>query len=245
MTELYLSRATLNADFDLLGPILFPDDPAHKMAIAHRLVWTLFPPDLKERPFLYREMAPSHAQGRAARGNIFILSKMEPRDERGLFRLESKPFRPDLAVGDRLMFSLRANPTVQRTEIVDGKRKTRRFDIVMHALHDVPKRDRADSRPKLVRAAGLDWLAGQGERSGFRLPARDAIRVDGYEQFDADPENRRPKGEGRRRPGHSRLDFEGLLEVTNPTLLVESIGNGFGRARAFGHGLMLIRRAGP
>lgn len=245
MTDLYLSRATLNADFDQLGPILFPSDPAHKMAIAHRLVWTLFPPDLKERPFLYREMAPSHAHGRAARGEIFVLSKLEPRDERGLFRLETKLFRPALAAGDRLMFSLRANPTVQRSEIVDGRRKTRRFDVVMHALHGLPKEQRAEKRPELVRSAGLDWLAGQGERSGFRLPAREAVRIDGYEQFDADPENRRPKGEGRRRPGHSRIDFEGLMEVTDPALLIDGIANGFGRARAFGHGLMLIRRAVP
>lgn len=244
MTDLYLSRARLGADFDQLGPILFPNDPAHKMAIAHRLVWTLFPPDLEERPFLYREMAPSHAAGRAARGDIYVLSKIEPRDERGLFQIDTKPFRPDLAVGDRLQFSLRANPTHQRSEIVDGKRKTRRYDVVMHALHDVPKEQRADSRARLIRQTGLAWLAGQGERSGFRLPSVDAVRVDGYEQFDADPENRRPKGEGRRRPGHSRLDFEGILEVTDPALLIDSIGNGFGRARAFGHGLMLIRRVG-
>lgn len=245
MTELYLSRAVLNADFETLGPILFPNDPAHKIAIAHRLVWTLFPSDIRERPFLYREMAPSHAMGRAARGDIFILSGIEPRDERGLFRLETKPFRPVLAIGDRLQFSLRANPTVQRSELVDGKRKTRRFDVVMHALHNVPKPERAPNRARLVRETGLAWLAGQGERAGFRLPVTEAIRIDGYEQFDADPENRRPRGESRHRPGHSRLDFEGILEVTDPALLIDSIGRGFGRARAFGHGLMLIRRAAP
>jgi CRISPR system Cascade subunit CasE len=39
------------------------------------------------------------------------------------------------------------------------------------------------------------------------------------------------------------LDFEGTLEVTNPTSFIEAIGHGLGRSKAFGCGLMLIRRA--
>ncbi|WP_237153304.1 type I-E CRISPR-associated protein Cas6/Cse3/CasE [Oryzibacter oryziterrae] len=241
MTELFLTRASLTESFDVLGPVLFPADPAHKMAIAHRLVWTLFPPDLKERPFLYRETAPSQARGRAARGEFYILSSIAPRDDRGLFRLETKPFAPCLVPGDILQFSLRANPTVQKSEMEEGQRKTRRFDVVMHALHDVPSADRAKVRPELIRKAGLDWLARQGERAGFRLVDPEAVHVDGYEQFDADPEGRR-RVRSQRQPGHSRLDFEGQLEVVDPALFVEAIGRGFGRARAFGHGLMLIRR---
>jgi CRISPR system Cascade subunit CasE len=39
------------------------------------------------------------------------------------------------------------------------------------------------------------------------------------------------------------LDFEGVLEVTDPVRFLAALANGFGRARAFGCGLMLIRRA--
>lgn len=243
MTELYLSRARLNAGFDALGPILFPNDPAHKMAISHRLIWTLFPRDLKERPFLYRETAPSHAKGRAARGELFILSSVEPDNRQGLFELETNRFAPQIKKGEWLQFSLRANPTVQKSEMVDGRRKTRRYDVVMAALHNLPPEERAKARPEAIRRAGLDWLTRQGVEAGFSLPEPERLRIDGYEQFDADPENRRQTRQGRRRPGHSRLDFEGLLQVEEPGQFVKRLGEGFGRARAFGHGLMLIRRA--
>lgn len=243
MTGLYLSRARLNAGFDALGPILFPNDPAHKMAISHRLVWTLFPPDCKERPFLYREMAPSHAKGRAAQGEIYILSSMEPEDRQGLFDLQTQKFKPRLRRGELLHFRLRANPTAQRSELVDGKRKTRRYDVVMQALYRLPQAERAKARPVAIREAGLGWLIRQGGEAGFSLPDPEGICIDGYEQFDADPEDRRQFQRGRRRPGHSRLDFEGLLQVDEPDRFIEKLARGFGRARAFGHGLMLIKRA--
>jgi CRISPR system Cascade subunit CasE len=243
MTGLYLSRARLSAGFDALGPILFPNDPAHKMAISHRLVWTLFPPDCKERPFLYREMSPSHARGRAARGEIYILSSMKPEDRKGLFDLQTQDFRPRLRQGELLQFRLRANPTAQRSEWVGGRRKNRRHDVVMQALRSLPQGERAGARPAIIRRAGLEWLTRQGERAGFSLPRPEALNIDGYEQFDADPEKRRALQPGGRRPGHSRIDFEGALRVEDPDLFVKRLGEGFGRARAFGHGLMLIKRA--
>lgn len=243
MTGLYLSRAQLNAGFDALGPILFPNDAGHKMAISHRLVWTLFPSDCKERPFLYREMSPSHARGRAARGTIYILSTLKPEDSRGLFDLDTQEFDPKLSPGELLRFSLRANPTAQNSDRADGKRKSRRYDVVMQELHKLPPDERAKARPEVIRRAGLKWLIRQGENAGFSIPNPEALVVDGYEQFDADPENRRKRPPGERRPGHSRIDFEGLLRVDDPGQFVKRLGEGFGRARAFGHGLMLIRRA--
>jgi CRISPR system Cascade subunit CasE len=39
------------------------------------------------------------------------------------------------------------------------------------------------------------------------------------------------------------LDFEGVLEVTDPDRFVDAVAQGFGRAKGFGCGLMLIRRA--
>ena len=39
------------------------------------------------------------------------------------------------------------------------------------------------------------------------------------------------------------LDLTGLLEVTDPPLFLSHLAAGFGRAMAFGCGLMLIRRA--
>ena len=41
----------------------------------------------------------------------------------------------------------------------------------------------------------------------------------------------------------STLDFDGLLEVREPAAILPSIARGFGAAKAYGCGLMLIRRA--
>ena len=39
------------------------------------------------------------------------------------------------------------------------------------------------------------------------------------------------------------LDLSGTLRVNDPAAFIARLGTGFGRARAFGCGLMLIRRA--
>ena len=40
----------------------------------------------------------------------------------------------------------------------------------------------------------------------------------------------------------STLDFEGALEVQDPTAFLSGIAHGFGAAKAYGCGLMLVRR---
>jgi CRISPR system Cascade subunit CasE len=242
MSDLFLSRARLKPGHERLGPILFPENPSARMGAAHRLVWAMFPRELQERPFLYRENAPSHAVGPAARSELMILSRLAPTDAEGLFDIETKPFAPALEKGQRLSFALRANPTSQKSETdAEGRRKSRRYDVVMAALKRFEKSARSEERPRLIQQAGLDWLAKQGARAGFRLLDPEEVKIDGYEQFDVDPENRRAtRG---KRAVHSRLDFEGVLEIVEPQTFLKQLGEGFGRARAFGHGLMLIRRA--
>ncbi|WP_243641924.1 type I-E CRISPR-associated protein Cas6/Cse3/CasE [Rhodovulum steppense] len=46
-----------------------------------------------------------------------------------------------------------------------------------------------------------------------------------------------------RQPQFGILDLEGRIEVTDPEALLARLARGFGRAKAFGCGLMLIRRA--
>ncbi|WP_408742519.1 type I-E CRISPR-associated protein Cas6/Cse3/CasE [Acetobacter peroxydans] len=39
------------------------------------------------------------------------------------------------------------------------------------------------------------------------------------------------------------LDLSGRIEITDPSLFLTQMAQGFGRAKSFGCGLMLIRRA--
>jgi CRISPR system Cascade subunit CasE len=194
-------------------------------AASHHLVWSLLSDDPdRKRDFLYREASP---------GRFYILSQREPADEHRLFDLASRPFTPTLKPGDRLRFCLRANPVVRR-RASNGKSVKR--DAIMDALHSVPPgAERRARRPEITRTAALAWLAREGERSGF-LFNPDEIAIDGYQQVRIPRRNSGPIQ-------FSTVEIEGVLQVTDPVAFVSRVKTGFGSSRAFGCGLMLLRRA--
>lgn len=226
MMALWLSRARLRRDTaatSSLARLLVPDGEGPRVAAGHRLVWALFAdtPD-RRRDFLWREEAP---------GRFMALSARPPTPVPDLFEVEARPFEPALAVGDRLGFTLRANPVVSRSG-APGQRGTR-HDVVMDALRSLPREERAAARLEVATTAGLEWLQRQGVAHGFK-PC--TVGVDGYEPTRVPREKGRPIQ-------FSQLEFTGMLTVTDPTTFLPALAGGFGRARAFGCGLMLIRRA--
>jgi len=224
-----LARARLRRDrpADALARILVPEEAGARIGAAHSLVWALFAdgPD-RRRDFLWREVRP---------GEFLILASRTPADPHDLFDLEYKPFAPVLRPGQRLGFDLRANPVVSVHE-TPGQRG-RRADVVMHALHDLGPGERASARDAAVREAGAAWLARKGSTAGFGI-ATERLYIDGYETV------RIPRN-GERAIIFSTLTFQGVLTVDDPERFVASILKGFGAAKAFGCGLMLIRRAAP
>lgn len=147
-----------------------------------------------------------------------------------LFEMDVKPFAPVLQAGDRLEFTLRANATRDRK----GKG---RVDVVMDALHDTPKGARAEVRMATAQREGAAWLARQAETAGFTV-----IRAEvGDYSVAALPDYR---GKRKGQPQFGILDLSGVLEVTNPAAFLAKLASGLGRARAFGCGLMMIRRTG-
>ena len=227
MTALWLCRARLRRDTAATGSLarlLVPDEGGARTAAAHRLVWALFTdgPD-RQRDFLWREEKP---------GRFMALSARPPVPMPDLFDVDTTPFEPALASGDRLQFSLRANAVVSRSEGPGLRGK--RHDVVMDALHALPKDARAARRLPAVVEAGLAWLQRQGAAHGFT--PHDGTAVDGYETVRIPREDARPVQFG-------QVDFTGVLTVTDPAAFLLALAAGFGRARAFGCGLMLIRRA--
>jgi CRISPR system Cascade subunit CasE len=239
MDDVFLSRARLRkrVSESALRQLLVPSDDGRRAGAGHRLIWNLFgdSPD-RERDFLWRE---------ADTGVFYLLSRRAPVDQIGLFDLEPpKRFAPELKVGDTLAFSLRANATVSKKK--DGTGRGKPCDVVMAAIKDIKSGDRAAVRNTLAAKAGREWLCRQGERSGFTLP------IDS--QADKTVED---SGQGTLRTSYRTMrvdhagpdarlgiiDFDGLLEVTNPEVFLTAITHGFGRAKAFGCGLMLVRRA--
>lgn len=250
---MYLSRVRLRRDVPAaaLRAVLAPDGVSERAATTHRMVWTLFSdsPD-RERDFLWREADP---------GSFYCLSSRPPEDRHGLFHVDPpKEFAPQLSPGDRLGFALRVNATVSRggRPKTDGQEGVRGkpCDIVMDALHRSGEGSRAEARQRLLVPVAHEWLSRQGEKNGFVLPplspAHTPDQVD--EMDDMDDGTFSVRGyrvleidRGRRvKPLRAGvLDLEGVLEVRDPALFVDAIRRGFGRSKAFGCGLMLVRRA--
>ena len=227
---LYLSRARLKRDASAaaLAPLLLggAGRGGQTRQPGHHLVWSLFADDPnRRRDFLWRETDA---------GVFLILSMRQPEDQHGLFEIAApKPFAPALEPGDRLAFSLRANPVVRRR--VPSARRSVKHDVVMDALRSRAPGLRAAHRLATVRDQGIAWLGRQADRSGFTIHAGD-VRVDGYDQRRIARKGSAPA------MSYSTLDFEGVLTVTDPTILLPAIARGFGAAKAYGCGLLLIRR---
>ena len=219
---LYLSRLRLSRapSAQALNDILNPREPALRLDAHHRLLWAAFADSSdRKRDFLWREEKA---------GEFLTLSARPPARSELFEEPDVKEFAPQLAVGERLAFALRANATREKKEVG-------RVDVVMDVLHAVPKGSRASERMAFAQREGSAWLTRQGVAAGFRLVG---VEVGDYSVMALPGHRGRRKGQ----PQFGILDMTGILEVTDPTAFLARLAQGFGRAKAFGCGLMLIRR---
>jgi CRISPR system Cascade subunit CasE len=221
----------------------------------HKLVWNLFSdgPDRK-RDFLYRY--------ETVKGwpTFYAVSARKPEGSSGLWEIHPKVYKPKLSKGERLAFKLRVNPIQhakkERTEVeITAWRTSRkerglkekpptkkriRHDVVMEAKSRLNfKETPHDKRPfvvELIQETGFAWFKGCENEKGFFVNATD-VRIDGYNQ------QKFFKGKETKPIIFNTLDFDGILTVTDPdTFIKESLYKGIGPAKAFGCGLMLVRR---
>jgi len=194
---------------------------------GHEVVWSWFAdsPE-RRRDFLYRQ------EGAGSQVRFYTLSMRPPLDPLGIWRIESKPFAPKIGEGDRLLFSLRANPIRRRAA---GPGEGGRHDVVMDAKYRMRREGNIPPpEPELVQTQGYAWLSARANAHGFEIRPEN-VRVDGYRQ------NRLRRSNG----GEMRLttvEIEGRLMVGDPALFVETLHTGLGPAKGFGCGLMLVKR---
>jgi CRISPR system Cascade subunit CasE len=257
MTQAFLTRVKLKRDpaIAALGAVLLPDDDDRRLDVNHRLVWSLFADDAEAtRDFLWREEAP---------GRLILLSRRPPPMASPVLDvIDSQAFDAAPAANARLAFALRANPTIalaRHGAKKNGKRQSGQpVDVVMHALHATPGRRGPDGtlREPLKRGEGrafvrdallgwseaegadprrpaLDWLERQGAAKGFAID-RAATSVRAYRRA------RTSRGPGKPPAVFGVVDFEGVLTVRDAETFRASLLAGFGRAKAFGCGLMLV-----
>lgn len=219
---MYLSKASLSRapSVRALDKLLMPTEAGDRTDAHHRLLWTLFADsEDRKRDFLWRE---------EGKGTFLILSERPPAPSELFAHVDSKPFAPDLGQGDRLHFALRANATRSKDK--------KRVDVVMDALFTLPPDERAAQRMEIATSEGAAWMQRQGKTHGFSV--LDCVASD-Y-SVHALPAYRGPRD---KQPQFGILDLEGQLQITDPVAFVAGVSKGFGRAKAFGCGLMLLRRA--
>ena len=192
----------------------------------HRMIWQLFPGEPREarrddaeprQGFLFR--VEDNKPGQPAR--VLVQSRQRPCPADGVVLLASREVEPQPSAGQRLAFLLTANPvkTIKDTQAEQKPGKTR--DTCR-----VPLQKEDDQRAWLARK-----LNGAAEVEAVSVLPHQPLFF---------RRNRRDNRAGKL----VTVSFEGVLRVQDPALLVTLLENGIGPAKAFGCGLLLVRRLG-
>lgn len=194
----------------------------------HGFIWSLFDGDPNaERDFIYR------VEGDATPPRFVVVSERKPNAVAGL-NIQSRVFAPQLTAGDRLAFQTRVNPIVQRSR---GRgANSAKHDVVMDAKHRERDDMAAGTEYERVYQAVGDWFGQREDTHGFTLD-RSSFQVSDYRQ------HRLRRGLRRVPMQFSSVDCQGILTVTDPEKVLRLALSGFGSARAFGCGLVLLRRS--
>jgi CRISPR system Cascade subunit CasE len=195
---------------------------------AHQLVWNLFAdhPD-RQRDFIYRHEAVNDWP------TFYTVSKREPVDSSKMWDIQPKEYNPLLQSGQRLGFTLSANPIRSRR---DENGKQQRHDVVMEEKLKLKNDGKNVNLQDIVQDVGSRWLEERAATHGFSISPK-GIRADGYQQ------HKLFKGKGNKPITFSTLDFNGILTITEPDVFVEKcLFDGIGPAKGFGCGLMLVWR---
>ena len=187
----------------------------------HRQLWRLFPGEEREtranddqdrQGFLFR--VEEQGTGRPAR--LLVQSRRAPARADGLLLLGSREIQPTPSTGQRLAFLLTANPV---KTITDAERDAK------------PGKQSEKCRVPLIKEDDQrSWLA------------RKLAPAATLESADILPHAPLYFRKGKRAGKLVMCTFEGVLRVDAPELLTSLLENGIGPAKAFGCGLLLVRR---
>jgi CRISPR system Cascade subunit CasE len=186
---------------------------------------------------------------------LYVVSPRLPAVEDRLWNVEPRLYIPKIETGERLHFRVRINPVVERPGEIrlggDGsprlrkngsragqpKRKVVRHDVVMDLKLRLGHEAWSEklTQVRLIEAT-RGWFgngSGRAARCGFQV---DTLVAEGYRQHRLPRRNAKPIC-------FSTLDVEGTLIVLDAeTFVHEALYKGIGPAKAFGCGLLLVRR---
>lgn len=218
--SLYLSRLTLNPGCAAVRGDL------RNFYELHRTLSRGFSDD----PDRYREARCLFRVEEAATPPQVLIQSTVPPDWSALQpgylsgEAESKAFSICFEPGQRLHFRLLANPT--RREPGNGV-----ADPTTGKPKDGPRRALVSRNQAETVASCRAWLLRKGEHGGFEPLF-----------FDVEDRGVRHILRGGKRAPYAAISFEGVLQVTDPERLAETVAAGIGTAKGFGFGLLSLAR---
>lgn len=204
-----------------LSRIEVPWQAARNPYDIHRQLWRLFPGEALEprasgdeerQGFLFR--VEDSQTGRPTR--LLVQSRRAPTRADGVLLIGTREVHPQPAIGQRLAFLLTANPV---KTILDAQREAK------------PGKRSEKCRVPLIKE--------EDQRSWLVRKLADAGMVEGVSALPHAPTYFR---KGNRGGKIVTVTFEGVLNVTDTERLTCLLETGIGPAKAFGCGLLLVRR---
>lgn len=187
----------------------------------HRQLWRLFPGEKKEtrsnneelrQGFLFR--IEGNPTGRPAR--LLVQSRRAPESVSGVVLVGTREIQPQPVAGMRLAFLLTANPVKTIADVQRDAKPGKKSEKCR-----VPLIKEEDQREWIARK-----LASAGEIEAVNVLPHAPIYF----------------RKGNRGGKLATVTFEGVLRVSDPSRMTELLENGIGHAKAFGCGLLLVRR---
>lgn len=206
-----------------LSRVEIPWESARNPYNLHRQLWHLFPGEDREsrssddetrQGFLFR--IEGNATGHPAK--LLVQSRRAPTPANGLLLVGTREINPKPSSGQRLAFLLTANPVKTITDAQRGAKQAKQSEKCR-----VPLIKEEDQRQWLLRKLGE-----AGEIA--------AVSVLPHAPMYFRKANRGGK--------LVTATFDGVLNVNDPNRLIALLENGIGPAKAFGCGLLLVRRIG-
>lgn len=222
-----------------LSRIELPWEAARNPYDLHRQVWRLFPGEAHEsrdsdeaerQGFLFR--VEHNPTGRPAR--LLVQSRHAPVAVAGIALVGAREFHPQPETGLQLAFLLTANPV---KTIVDTEAEAKPDKLRRHTEKIVRRADQSPRQPKIR----VPLIKEEEQREWLTRKLDGAAMIEAASVLPHAPTYFR---KGNRGGKLVTVTFEGILSVTNPPHLTRLLENGVGPAKAFGCGLLLVRRTG-
>lgn len=224
---MFLSKITFTNTFDARKQLIKVLEKG--VYASHQLMWQMFPgqPE-KKRDYLFRE--------EVVNGNtqFYMLSVEPPSQQQSIFNVQTKPFHPVLFEGMELGFRLMANPTVSRKLKPEDKRG-KRVDVMMDCKKRLQAEGESDRKVinQQMDLAAKAWLMNEKRQAEIGVEFNVAPEIISVHQH---------KTQGKQNIQFTAVDYQGVLTIKDPAKFQQALAHGIGRSKAFGCGLMMIKR---